>query len=74
MAGEVPSLSLVKVSASGAVQRIRYFSSDDHINTLYFRLGDATESPDSCHLKRPSCCVSAVAVIRVRWILGICFV
>lgn len=74
MAGEVSSLSLVKVNASRAVQRIRYFSSDDHINTLYFRLGDATESLDSCHLKRSNCYVSAVAAIRVRWILGICFV
>ena len=65
--GKFPSFSLVRVSASRTVQKIRYYSSDDHINTLYFRLGVATviqtDSPDSCHLKRSKCCVSTVAAV-----------
>lgn len=63
--GKLPSFSLL--SASRTVQKIRYYSSDDHINTLYFRLGVATviltDSLDSCHLKRSKCCVSTVAAV-----------
>lgn len=47
--------SLLSVNAAKTVEKVRYYSSDAHVNALYFRLGVAAViqrgSPDLCHVK-----------------------